>query len=62
MSKQHRCFKARALYQLSYLDRIQLCYVNSEIVLITQVLYGVFVRCAGKAGAYMYRGSYMTSP
>ena len=44
---------------LSYLDRIQFCYLNSGFILITQVSYCV---CTRRAGWYMYVGSYMSSP
>ena len=55
-------FNVRALYQLSYLDRLIFCYLNLEVVLITRALYGVFSATRGRQGSYMYVGSYMTSP
>ena len=43
-------FNVRARYQLSYPDRIQFRYLNSEFILITLLSYCVCVLCAEGGG------------
>ena len=51
-------FNVRVLYQLSYLDRLLIWYLNLKVVLITRALFGVFSATRGRQGSYMYVGSY----
>ena len=51
-------FNVRALYQLSYFDRLILCHLISGFIPITQASYGVCAHCSGGRGRYMYVGSY----
>ena len=51
-------YNVRGLYQLSYPDRIQFCYVKTWIVLITRVSYGCVYTVSRRRGWYMYVGSY----
>ena len=48
-------FNDRALYQLSYFDRLLFCYLNSGFILINRVQYGVFVRCAQRWAVHVCR-------
>ena len=48
-------FNVRAHYKLSYPDRIQFCYVNSEFILIPRLSYCVCVCCVRRAGVVHVR-------
>ena len=41
---------------------IQFCYLDLEVALTTQALYGVYSCVIGRQGSHMYVGCYMTSP
>ena len=45
-------FNIRARYQLSYLDRLLFCYLNSEFILITRASH-VCVGCVVQGGTCM---------
>ena len=50
-------FNVRSLYQ-----SLLFCYLDLEVALTTQALYGVYSCVSGRQGSHMYVGSYMTSP